>query len=1207
MIKVKARYPPRKYWMWTSPTEKTLVTEGSRVRTSVIYRYPQVVWDKDQGRYVSYILKVLGENSYYIKTPMVEARIVKDKLILLSDGEDLVKQFWVFGVPLTFKSVIPIQDGESVNFMITLEGNGLNVILEHLFTKEYVKTTIHINRLSEIPVTVTPKWIHKPLQTVKTHEPSPLFPHYKIALRNKRVIVSWKDAESHYETKYWNPSIGLTVKFKARILHKNETYIIDPYTFTFGSQDIDGYLWRQGATYPPTTTYVDDYSSAFYVGQNYSTGGDYYIYRGYVSFDTRSLQNVASILSAKLRLYGADSLGDTFTMYIYNCSYGSTLDTSDWNVTATEITSFNTADFQASKWFEWSIPTSALNISGLTQFTFRSSQDINGITPVQAEWIRWYASESDYDPQLQVTYILPTPTYAKVSETWLFAEEKYYDFEVELQDSLNMSYGMIAFSDIEEAYCLEFDGTVGSYVSASLPSLINSTGAVEFWFKCDTTGDQRYLFHIYQTGGEGTDYITARRDADGRVNVIAEDGNVQQFILTSTSNISTEWTHIVIVQNGSGVGLYIDGRLEDSSNSTWWLDELTSWNLRIPAIFFGNILDGKIDEFRIYSDYIHQGEISYNRIHREPVETSLYLVYHMDEGSGSTLHDYSGNGYSASIVGSPIWSIGKILKSVNWVIAYYKASSEEWELWSGSEIAQLKAGAKTVEGNTTWLTFKIYLKSTVLDKLNADLYIYANDTSGGSVGWIVHLDLFNIYSQGGIPAIISSGNASRITGGGVFDLYSEGGSYVIANLTYRNLQSFHAIFHITINDWDIWDIEEADICYYEFGIDYYYRGIWIRGWSVSLELENAWIGASEQRLTWNITWYWKGQKVSTALLNSFPVWQGGADDPVSTSFILDLWYSIENGSTIAGGRITSEYYAMRDNSNPWLRWATGSNWGVIVTNVTQLMFFHQLEDEYGNVISCRQITLSRLWAKIDYQYRSGIIPARTEIRDWDNFEIKIAKGEMEGVNTPHFVPTKTPDMPQGGFFAVLYSAITSVFDRIVHALSLAGLTAWNTFVGFMDTVFATFGYPNLFSNLISWLNSFGTWLIYSMTQLITLLTYIYNFIKQPLFTFLWVFQLMLTGWLDIIIKVKGIIDGTITGTVNLWTYFNFSYWASLVPIMFVIYEMDKCSRAGSLQPAIDDMKLLMDILVFIIDLFLKIANFFLNLIGRIIESIPVVE
>ena len=128
-----------------------------------------------------------------------------------------------------------------------------------------------------------------------------------------------------------------------------------------------------------------------------------------------------------------------------------------------------------------------------------------------------------------------------------------------------------------------------------------------------------------------------------------------------------------------------------------------------------------------------------------------------------------------------------------------------------------------------------------------------------------------------------------------------------------------------------------------------------------------------------------------------------------------------------------------------------------------------------------------------------------------------------------------------------------------------------------------------------------------MTQLITLLTLIYDAIKRPLFTFLWTFELLLTGWVDIFLKVKGVIDGTLTGTMNLWEELNFSYWSPIIPVLFVIYEMDKCSRAGSLRPAIEDMKLLMDILTFIIDLFFKVANFFLNLIGRIIESIPVVE
>ena len=308
-----------------------------------------------------------------------------------------------------------------------------------------------------------------------------------------------------------------------------------------------------------------------------------------------------------------------------------------------------------------------------------------------------------------------------------------------------------------------------------------------------------------------------------------------------------------------------------------------------------------------------------------------------------------------------------------------------------------------------------------------------------------------------------------------------------------------------------------------------------------------------------------------------------------------------NGSRFAGGRVNTKYFGIYSTSGWW--WA---NYHPMMSNVTQSMFFHVLTDKNGNPISARQLDIMQFWVGIHKKTGSGDTEVWM-IGDIDMCEYKLARDVMEGVNTPILIATKNLDMPVGGFLTPLYSAINNIYDRIVKALTTGALQAWDMFVGFLDSIFAWLGYPKLFSNFISWLNSFGTWLIYSMTQLITLLTYIYDAIKHPLFTFLWTFQLLLTGWVDIFLKVKGVIDGTLTGTMNLWEELNFSYWSPLIPVLFVIYEMDKCSRAGSLRPAIDDMKLLMDILTFIIDLFLKVANFFLNLIGRIIESIPVVE
>jgi hypothetical protein len=83
-------------------------------------------------------------------------------------------------------------------------------------------------------------------------------------------------------------------------------------------------------------------------------------------------------------------------------------------------------------------------------------------------------------------------------------------------------------------------------------------------------------------------------------------------------------------------------------------------------------MNGSFDDVRIYNRAITTDEISalYNM-----GGTGLLSWWKMDEGTGSLLGDSSGNNYTARLVGSPVWTSGKLGKALTFTGSNYATTS----------------------------------------------------------------------------------------------------------------------------------------------------------------------------------------------------------------------------------------------------------------------------------------------------------------------------------------------------------------------------------------------------------------------------------------------------------------------------------------------------------------------------------------------------
>ena len=169
------------------------------------------------------------------------------------------------------------------------------------------------------------------------------------------------------------------------------------------------YLSYSDARNSTTGTVLDD-SSSFMVGQSYS--GDYFVFRGFVFFDTSIIPSGVNITSALLAVYRYDDYSDDdFNVTIQNGqpTYPHTpLESGDYYHarysgnggqlnTSAMSSGYNNITLTELGW---------INVNGTTKLCLRSSRDIGNIAPTQDEFISINSNEAgeSYAPKLYVTY-----------------------------------------------------------------------------------------------------------------------------------------------------------------------------------------------------------------------------------------------------------------------------------------------------------------------------------------------------------------------------------------------------------------------------------------------------------------------------------------------------------------------------------------------------------------------------------------------------------------------------------------------------------------------------------------------------------------------------------------------------------------------------------------------------------------------------------
>ena len=195
----------------------------------------------------------------------------------------------------------------------------------------------------------------------------------------------------------------------------------------------------------------------------------------------------------------------------------------------------------------------------------------------------------------------------------------------------------------------------------------------------------------------------------------------------SSSTISTDtWYHVAFTNSKSDgrIRIYINGNLDNSENWTSGGYGLTSttnpigigasvWNgIDNPSNFF----DGEMSDIRFWDSERTQSAINFYKNSTLNTNSTLKLYYKLNEGSGSTINDLSGNSITGTARGSYQWKSNSPFGTIDQENSSSNAGAggtTQWQSFTISNTGQLSAVSwkmanPVIDGNAEPVQLSVY-------------------------------------------------------------------------------------------------------------------------------------------------------------------------------------------------------------------------------------------------------------------------------------------------------------------------------------------------------------------------------------------------------------------------------------------------------------------------------------------------------------------
>lgn len=180
---------------------------------------------------------------------------------------------------------------------------------------------------------------------------------------------------------------------------------------------------------------------------------------------------------------------------------------------------------------------------------------------------------------------------------------------------------------------------------------VGNSGTISFWYKSNerwngNRGDRMLLDAATTASGQKYFFVMLRNNS--RLRFALEDSNDGDFILDSGNNNFNAgvWVHIAVTWDlpNDRLQIYINGSLDNSNTfntngvlgnmATLYVGDNRSTYLASGAS--GNSANGSIDEVRIYSSVLTQGQIDADRLATHPCSVSFDHIQIEHDGSALT-------------------------------------------------------------------------------------------------------------------------------------------------------------------------------------------------------------------------------------------------------------------------------------------------------------------------------------------------------------------------------------------------------------------------------------------------------------------------------------------------------------------------------------------------------------------------------------------
>ncbi|MCB0734433.1 MAG: T9SS type A sorting domain-containing protein [Flavobacteriales bacterium] len=212
---------------------------------------------------------------------------------------------------------------------------------------------------------------------------------------------------------------------------------------------------------------------------------------------------------------------------------------------------------------------------------------------------------------------------------------------------------------------IDFNGS-GQYVVVSDNSALNSdsTLTVEAWINADSYGSNSWSNSIFckHGWGSGNQGYVLRCGDNGKLsfNICNSSGSWIEAI--SPALMSTgKWYHVAGTFDGDTISVYINGQRVGTQLYSGSITPSSGLNPRIGDLAYngGRYFDGKIDEVRVWSIDLEEKAIQDYMCRKvtksHPNFNNLAGYWKLDEGTGTSAKDETGNATKNGLANTPTW------------------------------------------------------------------------------------------------------------------------------------------------------------------------------------------------------------------------------------------------------------------------------------------------------------------------------------------------------------------------------------------------------------------------------------------------------------------------------------------------------------------------------------------------------------------------